>query len=286
MEFILGKTAGFCYGVKRAVDGIKAELAGKERINCLGEIVHNKSVVNSLEKEGVTFLGNVDEVMKNEKVIIRAHGIPKSTYKKLEQKDAIIKDFTCPNVLKIHNIAETYSNQNYFILLIGMKRHPESIGTISFCGKNSEILQEKEEIENVVEKINKTNLQNILVIAQTTYNSKKFDEIINILQNKLSNKNIKIKKTICGATEVRQKETAELSKKVDAMIIIGDKKSSNTNKLYEISKINCENVFFVQNISELDLEKIRNFEKIGIMAGASTPKEDIDEIIKAINEKV
>lgn len=283
MEIVLGKTAGFCYGVKRAVDEAKKEIENNKNIYCVGELVHNKSVIRDLEEKGIRFVNSIDEV--KEKIIIRAHGISKDIYEKLEQKGIKIKDLTCPNVLKTHTIAEKYRKENYFIVLLGTKNHPESIGTLSFCGNNSFLLQENEDIEECIENINKSVLNKVLIMAQTTYNSKKFDDIVEILKYKIKNKNIEVQKTICGATEVRQKETTQIARNVEVMIIIGDKKSSNTNKLYDISKENCKKVIFVQNAEELNLKELDGIKKIGIMAGASTPKEDIDEIIKKIRSK-
>lgn len=280
MEIILGKTAGFCYGVKNAIDEATKFVQNNEEIYCLGEIVHNKSVTKSLEEKGIKFIEDINEARG--KVIIRAHGAPKDTYKILKQKGIEIKDLTCPNVIKTHDIAEKYGKQDYFIILIGIKDHPEALATLSFCGENFYLVQEKEDIKEAIENINNTKKENILIMAQTTYNSKKFDDIAEILKDKLKDKNIKIQKTICSATEIRQKETIEISKEVNAMIIIGGKKSSNTNKLYDISKENCKKVIFVQNEQELDLEELKGANKIGIMAGASTPKEDIENIINKI----
>ncbi len=283
MEIILGKTAGFCFGVKTAVEEAKKQIKENEEICCLGEIVHNKNVIKDLESIGIKFIKNVEEAKGT--VIIRAHGATKDTYKKIEQMDLKIKDLTCPKVLKIHKIAEEYSKDGFFIILIGIKEHPEAVATISFCGENSYILQEKDEIEQAVEIIKKSKISNILIVAQTTYNSKKFDDIAQILKNKLVDKNVVIQKTICNATEIRQKETIEISKQVDMMIIIGDKKSSNTSKLYDISKEYCKKGIWVENADELDLEQLDGINKVGIMAGASTPKEDIEKIIIKVKSK-
>lgn len=279
MEIILGKTAGFCYGVKRAIDGANED----ENIDCLGELVHNESVIKELKEKGIKFIDNIEEA--KEKIMIRAHGTSKEIYEKLKQKGIQIKDLTCPNVLKTHTIAEKYSQKGYFIILIGIKNHPEATATISFCGKQSFLLQEKEDIENCLKEINKSNLDNILIMAQTTYNSKKFQEIAQFLKSKLKNKKVEIQKTICNATEVRQKETTEIAQNVEVMIIVGDKKSSNTNKLYDISKENCKKVIFIQNAEELNIEELEEIQKIGIMAGASTPKKDIEEVIIKIRSK-
>ncbi len=280
MEIILGKTAGFCYGVRNAVEEAKNSIENEKDICCLGEIVHNKSVIDELKEKGIKFINDINEARG--KVIIRAHGASKETYAELKAKKISIIDLTCPNVSKTHDLAEEYSNKNYFIILIGIRNHPEAIGTLSFCGRNSFLIQENEDLPEVLNAIRKCNLNNILIMAQTTYNSKKFDEMVDILQSKIKNKNVEVRKTICEATEVRQKETIEIAKKVEIMIIVGDKKSSNTNKLYDISSKYCEKTLFIQNEDELDLDELKNIEKIGIMAGASTPKEDIEKIIMKI----
>lgn len=282
MKIIIGKTAGFCYGVRRAVNETKKELENSSEICCLGEIVHNKSVVKDLEERGITFVNDIDECKG--KVIIRAHGESKETYKKLKEKGIEIKDLTCPKVLKTHELAEEYIKHNYFIVLIGVQGHPESIGTLSFCGENSYLLQDKSNIKEMVDKINESKLKDILILAQTTYNSKKFDDIVEEIKKELNGKNIKVKKTICEATKIRQNETTKIAKKVDAMIIVGDKKSSNTNKLYDISKEYCKRTFFVQTAEELNIEELKNAKEIGIMAGASTPEEDIAKIIEKVKE--
>lgn len=283
MEIILGKTAGFCYGVKRAIDGAKKNIKPNETIYCLGELVHNESVIKDLKERGIRFIDDLDEA-KN-KIIIRAHGTSKPIYEKLVQKGIEIKDLTCPNVQKTHIIAEKYSQKNYFIILVGIKNHPEAMGTISFCGNQSFLIQEKEDIEECLEKIKQSNTNNILIMAQTTYNSKKFDDIVKLLKNELKDKNIEVQKTICKATQIRQEETVEIAKKVDYMIIVGDKKSSNTNKLYDIANQYCKKVIFVQNAEELNLKELDKVDKIGMMAGASTPKEDIEGIIAKIRSK-
>lgn len=282
MEIILGKSAGFCYGVKNAVDKAKDAIKNNEEIYCLGEIVHNRTVIEDLEKNGLKFTDKIEDIRN--KVIIRAHGESEETYNKLKEKGISILDYTCPKVTKTHEIAENYNKKGYFVILIGIKKHPEAIGTLSYAGKNSYLLQDKNQYEELIDKINKSKLDKILIMAQTTYNSKKFDEMVEDLKGTIKGKEIEVQKTICGATEIRQKETIQIAKNVDLMIIIGDKKSSNTNKLYDISKENCKKAIFVQNYNELNMEEIKQTDIIGIMAGASTPKEDIDEVIKKIEK--
>lgn len=284
MEILVGKTAGFCYGVKRAVDGAKSEIKEtKDHIYCLGEIVHNKQVVESLEKDGIIFIEDINE--SKGKTIIRAHGVPKEIYKEAEKRNIELKDYTCPNVLRIHKIAEEYSKKGYYIFLCGSKKHPENIGTISYCKENSYIIEKEDNTLKAIEHLEKTGIKKLLVISQTTYSLEKFYIIEEIIRNELP-KNIElvIENTICKATELRQKETEEISKKVDSMIIIGGKNSSNTKKLYEISTKNCKNTICIETKEELQKSKFMNTKKIGIMAGASTPQKSIDEVVKFLSE--
>ena len=274
MEVIIGKTAGFCYGVERAVNGAKEELKNQKNIYCLGEIVHNKNVVEALEQDGIKFIDNIEEA--SGKTIIRAHGISKQVYDRAKELNIEIKDLTCPSVLKIHRIVEEYAKNGYFIILTGKENHPEVIGIASFCDNNYRVIENTENLKEIVDVIKNKNMQNILLISQTTFSSKKFDKIEEELKNIIgSNFNLEVKKTICASTEIRQKETEEIAKQVDLMIIIGDKKSSNTNKLYDISCEFGKNVIFINGADELDLKITKNVDKIGNMAGASTPKEDI-----------
>jgi len=196
-----------------------------------------------------------------------------------------LKDLTCPKVLKIHDIAEEYSKNGYYIFLVGEANHPEIIGTFSFCGENSTIIEKISDLEQSIERINEKQFKKVLLIAQTTFNLRKFEEIAEKLKKELKAIELKIMNTICLATELRQKETEELSQKVDLMLIIGGRKSSNTNKLYEISSKNCKNVIFAENIDDIDLNFVRQFEKIGVMAGASTPRESIESIVNFIKQE-
>lgn len=284
MEVIVGKTAGFCYGVRRAVNGAKEEVKKFQKMFCLGEIVHNKDVVRSLEDLGMHFIENIEEAKG--KTLVRAHGIAKKIYRQAKQKGIELIDYTCPNVLKIHGIVQKYAENNYYIFLLGTPNHPENIGTISYCGKYYSVIEKEEDTFEALKALNKSKKKNLLVIAQTTYSLEKFNKIENIIKNNLHESiNLEIRNTICKATELRQKETEELSKKVDFMIIIGGKNSSNTRKLYDIAKANCSAIL-IENISELETDLLADKEKIGIMAGASTPKESIDAVYESLKEKV
>ncbi len=287
MEVIVGKTAGFCYGVKRAVEGAKKEIKNsKKKIYCLGEIVHNKEVVKNLEERGIEFIEKPDEVKQNDSLtIIRAHGIPKQIYRMCNEKSIQIADYTCPKVLRIHEIAEEYNKKGYYIVLIGSKKHPENIGTISFCGEKMSVIENMEDVERVIEEIKNSGHSKCLVIAQTTYHIERFKKIEKMIEERLPDKiQLEVKNTICEATAVRQKETEELSKKVDKMIIIGGNNSSNTKKLYEVAKQNCANSICIETKNDLKKEDLCKCKKIGVMAGASTPRESIEEVVNKIKE--
>ena len=281
MDIVLGKTAGFCYGVKRAVEGAEKEVLNNKQIYALGEIVHNKDVVKKLEKDGVNFIENIEDA--KEKVIIRAHGIPKEIYEKAEEKNLELIDYTCPKVLKIHQIAEEYSKKGYCIFLLGAKKHPENIGTLSYCGKNKFVIEKENDAIKALDFLEKIKVKKLLLIAQTTYSLESFYIIEEIIRNELPRDvDLVVYNTICQATEIRQKETENIAKKVNTMIIIGGKNSSNTKKLYNIASKYCEYVEWIENANELKIDKIKGAKEIGIMAGASTPKESIDEVIKIV----
>ena len=284
MKIIVGKTSGFCYGVKRAVEGATSEIVNKKGpIYCLGELVHNRQVIKKLEDLGIKCIEKIQE--SNGVTIIRAHGVPKEVYKIAKEKNIVIKDYTCPNVLKVQKIAQKFSNNGYFIFLLGNKNHPENIGTLSYC-KNYYVIENVEDIPNAINSFENSEINKLLLISQTTYSLEKFNKIEEILKEKISNNvSFVIKNTICKTTELRQKETQEISKKVDMMIIIGGKNSSNTKKLYEVSKKYCNNTIMIETAKELEIDNIdNNVNTIGIMAGASTPKESIDEVIKKIEK--
>ena len=283
MKIIVGKTAGFCFGVSNAVNKTKKALKENKEIYCLGELVHNKEVTKELEESGVLFINKVEEACNS--IIIRAHGEPKETYEKIKENKLNLIDLTCPKVMKIHDIAEEYAKNGFYILLVGQKKHPETIGTISYCGKTSDIIEKEEDIDKIVDKLNKINAKKILIISQTTFSIEKFENITKILMERINKTaQIEIKNTICNATRLRQEEVYEIAKKVELMIIIGGKNSSNTDKLYKISHSICENSILIENGQELDLNYAKKFNKIGIMAGASTPQKSIISVVEMLKK--
>ncbi len=284
MEIVVGESAGFCYGVKRAVDGAMEEIQNSNgTVYCLGEIVHNKEVIKNLQNKGMVFIENILNAKGT--TIIRAHGVPKEVYEIAQKNNIEIKDYTCPKVLKIHEIAQKYANSGYYIFLTGSKDHPENIGTISYCGDNYYVLENEEMINEAIEEFNKSGIKKLLVISQTTFSMEKFENIKNEIGNNLDNDiELVIKNTICLATKIRQEEVANMSKEKDKMIIIGGKNSSNTKKLYEIASKYCKNTICIENESELDSNFVNENDKIGIMAGASTPQESIDYVLAKLKK--
>ena len=282
MEIIVGKNAGFCYGVKRAVDGANEELEKqRESIYCLGEIVHNKNVVKKLEEQGMIFIDDISNAHGT--TLIRAHGVSNDIYEKAKKHNIELKDYTCPKVLKIHEIAEEYSANGFFIILTGSKSHPENIGTTSFCGKHYFVVEDEKMLDIAIQEFEKSGINKLLLISQTTFSIEKFNNISNIIKEMiLPNVELVVKNTICAATKIRQQEVEELSKQVDMMIIVGGKNSSNTKKLYDIALKNCKESICIENESEIDIDQIKRFNKIGIMAGASTPQESINNVIYLI----
>ena len=281
MNVIIGKTSGFCNGVSYTVKTAE-EAIKNEKIYCLGEIVHNERVINDLETNGMITIKNIDEAPNNSKVIIRAHGELKETYDKALQKNIDILDLTCGKIKAIR-VKISKRVDDHFIVIIGKKQHPESLGVLSFSGNNSLIIEDFEDIDKNIEIINGSSMNKIYIVSQTTFNADKYDKLVDYLKS-LTEKDIIIDKTICDATSKRQNETKELSKKVDTMIIVGGKKSSNTKELELIAKEYCSNVLLVQNKDDINIENIIG-ENVGIMAGASTPNVVVDEIVDKLNRQ-
>ena len=282
MQIIIGKTAGFCFGVKNAVTKTEEELNKSHKAYCLGELVHNNQVTEELTSKGVKFIDNIEEAQNS--VIIRSHGVEKQIYQKAKELNLEVIDLTCPKVLNIHKIAEEYSNNGYYIFLVGKKEHPEMIGTVSFCGDNYFVIENEEKVLEAIKQFNNSNKENILVIAQTTFSLEKFNKISKKISENIEPKNLEIKNTICLATKQRQEETEEIAKKVNAMIIVGSKHSSNSTKLYELAGKYCKNVMFVETENELDTNRIKPEYIVGVMAGASTPQKSIQKVVEKLEK--
>lgn len=279
MEVNLAKTAGFCFGVRRAVDKVYEE-AGKEQVYTYGPIIHNSEVVSDLEQRGVKVLRSREELeqISEGTVIIRSHGVAKDIYELIRQKGLHLVDATCPFVLKIHRIVEKASAEGKQILIIGSSEHPEVEGIRGWCSGEVHVISDAEGLSGVELGDNP-----VCVVSQTTFNYNKFQDIVEIIKEK--SYHIEVCNTICNATEERQLEAKSIAHDVDAMIVIGDRQSSNSQKLYEISKKECGNTFFVQTLKDLDLKLFESTGKVGITAGASTPEKIIKEVHASMTEK-
>lgn len=286
MEVILAKSAGFCFGVQRAVDMAYQE-AGKEKVYTFGPIIHNEEVIVDLRKKGISVLEDLN-VLKEQKggtVIIRSHGVSKEIMDILEQNQIRVIDATCPFVKKIHTIVQKDSKNGNRIIIVGNKNHPEVEGIMGWCETKPYMVQTVDEAEKLVEMIEKdTGYQDLSfsLVSQTTFNKNKFKDIVDIIRKKLYN--VFVYETICNATAVRQAEAHDIASTVDAMIVIGGRNSSNTQKLYDISKQECENTYYIQTLVDLDLTTFESVSRVGITAGASTPNYIIKEVHSSMAE--
>lgn len=277
-QILLAKEAGFCFGVKRAVDtALNKKKEYKNKIYTLGPLIHNNDVVNLLEENNIYHIdiNGIDNLKEGDVIIIRSHGISKSILEKLHSKKLNVVDATCPYVTKIQMKVKEYYDLGYGILIVGDKDHPEVIGIDGWCNNTAIISKGDELLQNLPKKI--------FVVSQTTEKQCNFDKVLDMVSDKCSE--VVALNTICNATEVRQKAANDLSKEVDTMVVIGGYNSSNTTKLYEICKKNCKNTIHVENAGEIPMEFINKANKIGITAGASTPDWIIKEaVLKMKNE--
>ena len=274
-EVILAKTAGFCFGVKRAVDTVYQQVEKSDGpIYTYGPIIHNEEVIKDMNSRGVKVLRSEEELenLEGGTVIIRSHGVAQYIYDKLREKGANIVDATCPFVKKIHNIVFEESKKGQYIVIIGDESHPEVMGIKGWVSGPVSVIKTAEEARA----LGTGSDTKITVVAQTTFNYIKFKELVEILSEK--SYYVSVLNTICNATKERQTEAETIAKKVDAMIVIGDKYSSNTQKLFEISKKECMNTYYIQTLDDLNMNQLRSVETVGITAGASTPKNIIEEV--------
>jgi len=280
MEVILAKSAGFCFGVRRAMDKVYERVGTGEQIYMLGSIIHNEEVVKDLEKRGVKVLQSPEELLLLHEgvVVIRSHGVSKDIYKMIEEKGLTCVDATCPFVRKIHKIVEDESEKGAHIVIIGNANHPEVEGIKGWSKTPTVVIESAEEARNYEMPHN----QMVCIVSQTTFNYNKFQELVEIFLKK--GYDINVVNTICNATEERQKEAAEIARKVDMMIVIGGTHSSNTQKLYEICKAECANTHYIQTLEDLYLETetTKSIRCVGITAGASTPNNIIEEVQKYV----
>ena len=274
MRILVAKNAGFCFGVRNAVE---TAMSVKGKACTLGELIHNDYVNKKLSERGIDAINSLDEY-DGGTVVIRSHGVPERTERELKEKGIPYIDATCPFVKKIHNLVRKYASLGYGIVIIGAKDHPEVVGINGWCGDKAYIVDDEDDVKSLPEG------EKLCVVVQTTYSENKYDILLKSIENRC--KTVEKFRTICYTTTDRQSETEELAKKCDAMLVIGSKSSSNTTKLFEIATRYCDNTYFIENIADISsvIENKHNFKILGVTAGASTPKELIEEVVKQMSD--
>lgn len=280
-KIIVAESAGFCFGVNRAIN-ILYKLINENKPACtLGPIIHNMQMVNELREKGVRTIDKISEAKENETIVIRSHGVPQSIVDEINERHLDYIDATCPFVSKIHKIVSE-TDDDSIVIIAGDKNHPEVQGIMGHCKSKCYTFKNQEELQELFSIILQKNYKTIKIVAQTTFDLKEWEKSLKSLKNVYTN--TKIFDTICNATSIRQREAANISKSVDLMFVIGDKHSSNSFKLYSICSSNCENTFFIETADELPLEMVKKADSIGVTAGASTPARIIKEVLDKMSE--
>ena len=283
MEVTVAKTAGFCFGVKRAVEKVYDQIGRTEkRIYTYGPIIHNEQVVGDLREKGVEVIDSLEELktIRNAVVVIRSHGVGKNVYEILKENDVEIVDATCPYVKKIHRIVEKQSAEGRKVLIIGSEDHPEVQGIKGWGDERTVVIEDMDDFlklqlpEN--EKLQFKKIIHVPIVSQTTFNYKKFQDIVEKISK--TRYDITVLNTICNATQERQVEAMRIASQVDVMLVIGGKHSSNTQKLYDICRKECKNTYYIQTLGDFNPECISSVRSVGITAGASTPNNIIEEV--------
>ena len=277
MKIKVAKTAGFCFGVKRAVEKVYEQAKNMDSpVYTYGPIIHNEEVVRDLADRGVKVLQSREELeaLQEGIVIIRSHGVPESIYKAIRKQGLALVDATCPFVKKIHRIVEKESAAGAEIVIIGNDRHPEVEGIKGWCQSRVTVIGTEEEAARFVQ----DSAEKLCIVSQTTFNYNKFNKLVEIISKK--GYDILVLNTICNATAERQTEARAIAGEADAMIVIGGKHSSNTQKLFEICKKECANTYYIQTLEDLDVQRLHSMGCVGITAGASTPNNIIEEVLK------
>ena len=276
MEVKLAKSAGFCFGVNKAMEKVYEQIENPQgkKIYTYGPIIHNEEVVKELASKGVEVIDSLEELDTKEKgiLIIRSHGVAKNVQDQMTAAGFTVVDATCPFVKRIHKIVEKESAQGHKIVIVGSPIHPEVEGIKGWCKEDVSIVETTEEAEV----FDSPKTKKICIVSQTTFNYNKFKDIVEIFEKR--GYDINVVNTICNATQERQTEAKEIAAQADAMIVIGGTHSSNSKKLYEICKGECENTHFIQTLDDLYLELPKSVRLVGITAGASTPNNIIEEV--------
>ena len=275
MEVIVAKTAGFCFGVKRAVEQVYEQIEKADRpVYTFGPIIHNEQVVEDLAQKGVRVIDTEEELeaVRDAIVIIRSHGVGKHIYDLLERNGVTVVDATCPFVKKIHRIVQEQQAAGRRVIIVGNPEHPEVQGIRGWGNEGTLVVETADQIENLPV----STKDKLCIVAQTTFNYNKFQDLVEKFEKK--GYDILVLNTICNATQERQVEARRIASEVDAMIVIGGRNSSNTQKLYEICQKECKNTYYIQTLGDFNPECVNSVRSVGITAGASTPNQIIEEV--------
>lgn len=282
MSIKKAESAGFCFGVNRAINIVNELLNENKKVCTLGPIIHNMEVVRELKQRGCKPIENIDEIDKDATLVIRSHGVPQSVIDKLNEKDVKYRNATCPFVQKIHKIVSQANKDEDLVLIAGNKNHPEVEGIMGHCKTRCEAFNSENELDKILPLILNKNYNSLYIVAQTTFDTKEWKKCIKKIKNLCTN--AKIFDTICNATSVRQRDADRLASVSDFMVVIGDRHSSNTGKLFDICKKRCDNTVLIETVSELSLQSVLNAHNIGVTAGASTPARIIKEVLDTMSE--
>ena len=283
MEIKVAESAGFCFGVNRAVDMVNDLVDSEKAVSTLGPIIHNTQVVNELAEKGVTVVNEPVEASKDRTLVIRSHGVSRDVYNFLQKENINYVDATCPFVTKIHKIVSKQSEEGKTILIAGNSEHPEIKGIMGHCNGKVYTFQNEQELMALTEKFPELQNEEVCVVAQTTFDIQEWKKCLKILEKVCTKSNFF--DTICNATSQRQIDAYELANTSDLMIVIGGHHSSNTNKLYKICSKFCERTYLIETAAELEHISFREDDKIGITAGASTPASIIKEVLDRMSVK-
>lgn len=285
MKIILAKSAGFCFGVNRAVTIVNNLLEEGKKVTTLGPIIHNPHMVAELAERGVEIADTPNDLSSMDRtLVIRPHGVPQSVIDEIEQKGISYENATCPFVSKIHQIVKDNSREGKVVLIAGDENHPEVQGIVGHCEGEHYIFKNYEDLGKLLKKLENIENISICVVAQTTYDVKEWKNCLKLLKKVYTN--AKIFDTICSATSIRQSEAEELASISDIMVVIGGRQSSNTAKLFSVCKSKCERTYLIESAAELDDIALIDADIIGITAGASTPARIIKEVFNTMTENI
>ncbi len=273
MQVLLANEYGFCFGVERAVDMVEKAIEDGQTVRALGPLIHNEQEMQRLAHEGVTTINAPIQIQRNETAVIRAHGVTPEVQRELEEKAANVVDATCPFVTRVQKLASRAAAADRHVVIVGSPDHPEMIGVHGYAPNHAFVIRDETEIGKL------PRLRNPLVVSQTTIKAKTFFDTAEAVRAKTDD-TVEIINTICSATRDRQEAARALAGMVDAFYIIGGRHSSNSVKLLAVCKEQCEKSFLIETEAEIDPNDLVGVEKVGVTAGASTPKWLIDKVVK------